>query len=58
MIHLQEGTRIEKTLFGQLNDGRLIDRYRFFNKTGAWIVVSNLGATLISINIPDRDGKI
>ena len=58
MVHLQEGTRIEKTLFGQLHDGRRIDRYRFFNKTGAWIDVSNLGATLLSINIPDRDGEI
>ncbi|RPG49057.1 MAG: galactose mutarotase [Gammaproteobacteria bacterium TMED1] len=58
MIRLQAGTRIEKTLFGQLHDGRRIDRYRVSNKTGAWIDVSSLGATLLTINIPDRDGKI
>ena len=58
MIRLQDGIRIEKTPFGRLYDGRCVDRYRITNESGAWIDVSNLGATLLSINVPDRRGLV
>jgi aldose 1-epimerase len=49
--------RITKTFWGKTSDGEDCFLFTIKNKHGMSVVVSNLGATIISINVPDRDGN-
>jgi len=49
---------INKELFGNLNDGREIFAYTMKNSCGASIKVINLGATIVSIKVPDKNGAL
>jgi aldose 1-epimerase len=49
---------IEKTAFGTMPDGRPIDLYTMTNGSGMRVRVINYGATLISVEVPDRRGKV
>jgi len=42
--------------FGKLSDGREVTLYTLRNKSGAMVTITNLGAALVSINVPDRKG--
>src|SRR5450759_4843679 len=42
--------------FGKLSDGREAMLYTLRNKGGATVTITNLGAALVSINVPDRKG--
>jgi aldose 1-epimerase len=55
----QKGTAVnEKKLFGKLPDGREVFQYTLTNKSGATMKVIDYGATLTSLLIPDRNGKL
>ena len=45
---------ITKELFGKLNDGREVYLYTLSNKQGASVKIMSLGATIVSINVPDK----
>jgi aldose 1-epimerase len=49
---------IEKNLYGKLQDGREVYQYTLTNGTGSSVKILNFGATVTSIEVPDRDGKI
>lgn len=49
---------MEKFAFGALNDGREVTAYRFYNKSGSCAVILDYGATLQSLCVPDKDGKL
>lgn len=49
---------ITKELFGKLNDGREVYAYTMKNSCGASVKIMNLGATIISINVPDKNGVL
>jgi aldose 1-epimerase len=49
--------RVKVSDFGQLSDGRSAQLYTMENEAGASVSVTNLGATIISLNVPDRRGK-
>jgi len=44
--------------FGKLSDGREVTLYTLRNKVGATVTITNLGAALVSINVPDRKGVL
>jgi aldose 1-epimerase len=44
--------------FGKTGDGAAVDLFTLTNKSGASAKVITLGATLASLNMPDRDGKL
>ena len=44
--------------FGQLSDGRAAQKYTLSNRNGVSAVVSDYGATLVSLMAPDRDGVV
>jgi aldose 1-epimerase len=44
--------------FGKTKDGDVIHRYLLRNEKGVEAVVISYGAALVSLKIPDRDGKI
>ncbi len=44
--------------FGKLSDGKEVTLYTLRNKSGATVTITNLGAALVSINVPDRKGVL
>ena len=49
---------MDKAAFGKLADGTNIDIYTLTNARGAQAEVTNFGATLTALRVPDRTGKI
>ena len=48
---------ISRTFFGTLPDGRPADLYTIVNASGASVSITNYGGILVSLLVPDRDGK-
>ena len=56
-----EGTSssaIQKEEFGKTADGKTVNIYTIKNANGLEIKVSEFGATLVSLKVPDREGNI
>lgn len=51
-------TRISSKPFGKTAEGEQVDLYTFVNASGSEISVISYGATIVSIKVPDREGKI
>jgi aldose 1-epimerase len=51
------GRKIETSDFGKTSEGVSVYRYVLTNHKGAEAVVISYGATLVSLKVPDRDGK-
>ncbi len=49
---------IIKELFGKLDDGREVFAYNLKNASGASVKIITLGATIVSINVPDKNGNL
>jgi aldose 1-epimerase len=50
--------RIVEEQFGELADGRQIRLFTLRNASGASVQVMDLGATIVSLNVPDRVGRL
>jgi aldose 1-epimerase len=48
---------VKKESFGKLADGTDVDSYTLTNKNGVQVKITNYGATVTSIKVPDRNGK-
>ena len=48
---------IRKTEFGTTADGRAADLYECRNRRGAVLKMSNYGATIVALEVPDRNGR-
>ena len=48
---------MKKTDFGRMPDGTHIDLYVLTNRHGMTASITNFGATLVSLKVPDRNGK-
>ena len=51
------GRKIETSDYGKTSEGVSVYRYVLTNRKGAEAVVISYGATLVSLKVPDRDGK-
>jgi Galactose mutarotase and related enzymes len=49
---------INRKLWGRSQDGKAIYKYTLTNASGASVVVSNIGAAIVAVNVPDRNGKL
>lgn len=49
---------IEKTVFGELPDGTPVDRYSLSNSNGVKAEIITYGGRIISLQTPDKNGKI
>jgi aldose 1-epimerase len=49
---------IKKTKFGTLADGRTADLFTLTNSNGLVAKITNYGATLVELHVPDRNGKL
>jgi aldose 1-epimerase len=52
------GMSIAKTSFGKTEDGQEIDLYTCTNANGLVVKLTNYGAIVVSVETPDRDGKL
>ena len=49
---------VTRKLWSRAADGKAIYKYTITNSKGASVVLSNIGAGIVSINVPVRNGKI
>ncbi len=49
---------VEKTVFGKTSEGVEVDLYTCTNANGVVLKMTNYGATTVSLEVPDRDGKM
>ena len=58
--HASKDTKpqVRKTLFGKTAEGEAVDLYTLTNAGGMRVQVMTLGATLVSVEVPDREGKL
>lgn len=49
---------IEQQVWGFTDAGEAVVLYRMTNANGAYVELSNLGATIVAVGVPDRNGKI
>lgn len=50
--------KITRELLGTAGDGREILGYTLTNESGASVQLGNLGAAILAVNVPDRDGRL
>lgn len=53
-----DGITITEKSFGNLNDKRAVKLYTLTNKNGASVDISDFGATIVAIRVPDKNGKL
>ena len=55
-----QGTKptMQKQAFGKTQDGQAVDLYTLTNKNGMQVAITNFGGTIVSIKVPDKDGKL
>ena len=49
---------VETKPFGQLPDGRDVTAYTLSNGNNMFLTVTNYGCRILSLQVPDRDGKL
>jgi aldose 1-epimerase len=49
---------VQKTRFGKTPDGKQVDLYTLTNAGGCKVTIMNYGATVVRIEVPDRNGNI
>jgi aldose 1-epimerase len=52
------GPKIKKLPFGKLADGTPIQLYVLTNRNGVQAAITNFGARLVSMKVPDKNGKL
>lgn len=50
--------KIKRRIWSRTEDGTPIYRYTMTNSSGASVVLGSIGAGIVSINVPDRNGKL
>lgn len=48
---------LERTPFGKTSDGSSVELFTLTNSAGNTVQLTNYGAILVSVQVPDRDGK-
>jgi len=58
LLHANSKPNITKSTFGKTTDGQQADLYVLSNKKGMQVAITNFGATIVSVKVPDRNGKV
>jgi aldose 1-epimerase len=48
----------KKSSFGKTPDGKQVDLYKLTNKNGMEVAISTYGGAVVSLKVPDRNGKL
>lgn len=54
----KEDMKVAKTDFGKLEDGTPVDLYTLTNQKGAEVRITNYGGTVLSLKVPDKEGRL
>ncbi|RPI23511.1 MAG: galactose mutarotase [Acidobacteria bacterium] len=57
MVQAEGKMNIQKSAFGKTSGGQNVDLYTLTNDNGMVVKVTNWGATIVSVQVPDRSGK-
>lgn len=49
---------VKKAAFGKTPEGQSVDLYTLTNKKGVEVAITNYGGAVVSVKVPDRNGKI
>ncbi len=49
---------IEQQVWGMTAEGQPVILYTMTNASGAYVRLTNLGATIVAVGVPDRDGRV
>ena len=58
VIYERKHMDIQKELWGKTEDGKEIFLYTLKNESGAYVKLSSVGASIVSIVVPDKQGKL
>lgn len=58
LIAAPANMKIESSTFGTTDDGREVTRFTLINSQGHSVAVMQWGASLLDVNVPDRDGDL
>ena len=53
-----QGANVTRSAFGQTPDGKAVDLFTLTNASGLQARIMTYGATLVSLHVPDRSGKL
>ncbi len=53
----QPAPGIKRSVFGKMKDGQTIDLYTLTNRNGMRVSITNYGGRVVSVFVPDRNGK-
>ena len=56
-LQAEAKSKMQKQSFGKTADGQQVDLYILTNKNGMEAAITNYGATVVSLMVPDRNGK-
>jgi aldose 1-epimerase len=54
----QTSPGVKRSVFGKMTDGQTMDLYTLTNHNGMQVSITNYGGRVVSILVPDRNGKI
>jgi aldose 1-epimerase len=57
-LQAEAKSKMQKQSFGKTEDGQQADLYILTNKNGMEAAITNYGGTVVSLKVPDRNGKI
>lgn len=57
-LRAEANSKMQKQSFGKTDDGQQVDLYILTNKHGMEAAISNYGGTVVTLEVPDRDGKL
>jgi aldose 1-epimerase len=57
-LRVEAKSKMRQQSFGKTEDGQQVDLYTLTNKNGMWVAITNFGGTVVSLKVPDRNGKI
>jgi aldose 1-epimerase len=56
-LQAEAKSKMQKQSFGKSEDGQQVDLYILTNKNGMEAAITNYGGTVVSLMVPDRNGK-
>jgi aldose 1-epimerase len=56
--HAEAKSKMQKQSFGKTEDGQQLDLYTLSNKNGMEAAITNYGGTVVTLKVPDRNGKL
>src|SRR5580704_6762970 len=57
-VQAEANSKMQKQSFGKTDDGQQVDLYTLKNQHGMEAAITNYGGTVVTLKVPDRNGKV